>query len=93
MTVYQGSHGTFAVRKNELTDGSATFDVIWRASDAPFEYAMIFAALDETDAQMRCERLNAAIAEDWVDCDECGGSEKSGHMPSCSKHRNAALRK
>jgi hypothetical protein len=87
------AYGAFRVSENTLSDNSKTYDVIWRSSSAPFEYARVYAALDETDAQMRCERLNAAIAEDWMDCDECGGSEKSGHMPSCSMHRNAALRK
>lgn len=57
------SYGKFAVRKNVLSDGSFTYDVIWRAATAPFEYALIFGAIDERDAESRCEQLNAGVAE------------------------------
>lgn len=84
------AQGKFVVSPNVLSDNSVVFDVVFMAE---WVSVAVFSALDQTDAQMRCERLNAAIVEGWIDCDECGGSEKSGHMPSCSKHRNATLRR
>jgi len=52
---------------------------------------IVYDGRDVADATMRCEKLSGAIATEYEECSECGSA--FGHMPGCSKHRNASLKK
>jgi hypothetical protein len=84
--------GEFLTKEHSLTDGSKVYDVVFHERyRGEITIVNVYEAADQTDASMVCERLNAAIATKWMECSECNAA--FGHMPSCPKHRNAALKR